>query len=73
MRKRSKKLVLSRETLVTLADSKILRVAGAATAGDECSGNYTSCASQWPNCEFTGTCPTPTADWCSGQCTGKCV
>jgi len=69
-RKPKKKLSLSSETLRVLDDSTTLaQVAGAATAGRECSGEYTSCGSQWPNCNFTSTCPQFTADdWCTGKC-----
>lgn len=59
MKKNVQKLTLSRETLRGLTLSE---VAGGATAGIECSGLYTSCRSQWPNCNFTATCPQFTAD-----------
>jgi hypothetical protein len=60
-----KRLMLSRETLRGLSSPQDLaRVAGGTigggcggSAGDECSGYYTSCRSQWPNCNFTATCP----------------
>lgn len=65
--RKTKKLSLHRETLRTLIGAgEMMRVAGGGTAGAECSGNFTSCASQWPNCRFTSTCPVDTspADTC---------
>jgi hypothetical protein len=63
------KLSLNRETVRALADTAIQnRIAGAATAGIECSGVYNSCGSQWPNCNFSSTCPQFTGETCYKVC-----
>lgn len=66
--KKTKKLSLNRETLRTLsAPGDLMRAGGGGTAGPECSGRFTSCQSQFPNCDFTSTCPpfTSPADTCA--------
>jgi hypothetical protein len=69
MKKSTRKLTLNRETLRGLSDTEgRAQVAGGRTAGAECSGNYTSCGSQWPNCNFTSTCPPGSYTSCEIYC-----